>query len=397
MQVLNQTTSSETLLNRFLKIRQDTVDLCRPLEIEDYVPQPASFVSPPKWHLAHTSWFFEELILKANSPDYKVFDPVFGFLFNSYYQSLGERAIRDQRGIITRPTVARVYEYRRHVDNAFELLCSQILSQETQDLIELGINHEQQHQELLITDLKYTFSLNPIFPVYKTGLGWERPLDAPDPRWVRIKAGTHKIGALANSFSFDNEQPQHEVLINSCEIRTSLVSNSEYLEFVLAGGYENFQYWLDDGWAWLQDNAVRCPAYWLKQRDTSWWVYTLEGLQELSLDGPVSHVSYYEAAAFAQWKGCRLPSEFEWELACGDLSWGRRWEWTSSSYQVYPNYQVSEGAVGEYNGKFMVNQMVLKGASDATALGHSRPTYRNFFHPHLRWQLTSIRLANDIS
>jgi ergothioneine biosynthesis protein EgtB len=321
---------------------------------------------------------------------------VFGFLFNSYYQSLGERAIRDQRGIITRPTVAHVYEYRRHVDNALKTLCSQRLSQETHDLIELGINHEQQHQELLITDLKYTLSLNPIFPVYQTGLGWELPLDNTDTEWVRIHAGIHKVGAHANGFSFDNERPQHEVLINPCEIRTSLVSNGEYLEFVLAGGYQNFLYWLDDGWTWLQENEVGCPAYWLKQGD-SWWVYTLEGLQELCLDAPVSHVSYYEAAAFAHWKGCRLPSEFEWELACEDLSWGRRWEWTSSNYQAYPNFQVSEGAVGEYNGKFMVNQMILKGASDATAVGHSRPTYRNFFHPHLRWQLTSIRLANDIS
>jgi ergothioneine biosynthesis protein EgtB len=396
MQVLNQKTSHKALLDRFQKIRQDTVNLCEPLEIEDYVPQPASFVSPPKWHLAHTSWFFEAFILKANSPNYKVFDPVFGFLFNSYYQSLGARAIRDQRGIITRPTVAHVYEYRRHVDAAVETLCAQSLSQETQFLLELGINHEQQHQELLITDLKYTFSLNPIFPVYKTGLGWERPLDNTDNEWVRIQAGTHYVGAQTNIFSFDNERPQHEVLINPCEIRTSLVTNREYLEFVLVDGYQNFRYWLDDGWAWLQDNEVHCPAYWLKQGD-SWWVYTLEGLQKLILDAPVSHVSYYEAAAFAQWKGCRLPSEFEWELACCDLFWGRRWEWTSSSHQAYPNYQVSEGAVGEYNGKFMVNQMVLKGSSDATAVGHSRPTYRNFFHPHLRWQLTSIRLANDIS
>ncbi|MFT7528267.1 MAG: ergothioneine biosynthesis protein EgtB, partial [Arenicella sp.] len=340
MQNINQKASPDPLLDRFLKIRQDTVDICRPLEIEDYVPQSASFASPPKWHLAHTTWFFEELILKVNSPNYKVFDPVFGFLFNSYYQSLGERAIRDQRGIITRPTVAHVYEYRRHVDNALETLCSQRLSQEAHDLIELGINHEQQHQELLITDLKYTFSLNPIFPVYQTGLGWELPLDNTDTEWVRIHAGTHKVGAHANSFSFDNERPQHEVLINPCEIRTSLVSNGEYLEFVLAGGYQNFLYWLDDGWTWLQDNEVGCPAYWLKQGD-SWWVYTLEGLQELCLDAPVSHVSYYEAAAFAQWKGCRLPSEFEWELACEDLSWGRRWEWTSSNYQAYPNFQVS--------------------------------------------------------
>ena len=372
------------------------MDLCEPLEIEDYVPQAASFVSPPKWHLAHTSWFFEELILKVHSPSYQVFDPLFGFLFNSYYQSLGERAIRDQRGLMTRPTVAHVYDYRRHVDDALETLCSQTLSQQAQDLIELGINHEQQHQELLITDLKYTFSQNPTFPVYKTGLNWERPLASPATQWVKIDAGIHKVGSPADTFSFDNERPPHEVLINSCEIRTSLVSNGEYLQFILAGGYQDFQYWLDDGWTWLQENDVLCPAYWQK-RGERWWVYTLEGLQELNLDAPVCHISYYEAAAYAHWRGCRLPSEFEWEVACGEMSWGRCWEWTSSSYQAYPNYQVGEGAVGEYNGKFMVNQMVLKGASDATALGHSRPSYRNFFHPHLRWQLTSIRLVNDIS
>ena len=381
-------------VEQLFSVRRYTAQLCEPLEIEDYVPQPEPFVSPPKWHLAHTTWFFEEMILKKYLPHYVEFDHQFNFLFNSYYQSMGERADRALRGIITRPTVARVRLYREHVDKALEDLCKSDLSKEVLELLVLGINHEQQHQELLLTDLKYTFSLNPTYPIYKDD--WNDDPSAGNPTekssQIRVPKGNYEIGANGEAFCFDNEMPQHTVHLEAFSISSNLINNSEYIKFIEAGGYQQFEHWLDDGWTWRQQNKVTQPLYWTK-RDGKWFIYTLGGLKPLDLSAPVTHVSYYEANAFAHWAGKRLPTEFEWETASSKFDWGQRWEWTSSAYQPYPGYQPRAGAVGEYNGKFMVNQMVLRGAAITTSEGHSRNTYRNFFHPEFRWQYTGIRLA----
>lgn len=381
-------------VEQLLSVRRYTAQLCEPLEIEDYVPQPESFVSPPKWHLAHTTWFFEEMILKKHLPNYVEFDHQFNFLFNSYYQSVGERADRALRGVMTRPTVAQVRLYREHVDKALGNLCKSDLGREVLELLILGINHEQQHQELLLTDLKYTFSLNPTYPVYKEGWRDNHSVGNPSKKssQIRVSKGNYEIGVNGEAFCFDNETPQHTVHLEEFSISSDLINNNEYIQFIEADGYQQFEHWLDDGWTWRQDNKVTQPLYWTK-RDGKWFVYTLGGLKPLDQSAPVTHISYYEANAFAHWAGKRLPTEFEWEIASTKFDWGQRWEWTSSAYQPYPGYQPRAGAVGEYNGKFMINQMVLRGAAITTSEDHSRNTYRNFFHPEFRWQYTGIRLA----
>ncbi|NHN37175.1 ergothioneine biosynthesis protein EgtB [Pseudomaricurvus alcaniphilus] len=383
------------LLALYQQTRKYTESLCAPLNIEDYIPQAVEFTSPPKWHLAHTTWFFEEMILTKFVADYAVFDAHFGYLFNSYYQSVGEKAVRAQRGIITRPTVEQVYQYRHYVDKYIQRLLAEDIPGTVKALVTLGINHEQQHQELLLTDLKYTLALNPLCPVYRQdcNLVADRNSVIPDGRqWLAVEPGTYEVGHGGDSFCFDNERERHKVYLQGFEIAASLVTNGEYIEFMESGGYNTFSYWLDDGWTWLCANQINCPLYWTNI-EGQWHYYTLAGLKPVDKKAILAHVSYYEANAFANWKNMRLATEFEWEVASPQFDWGLRWEWTSSAYQAYPGFSVSEGAVGEYNGKFMVNQMVLRGASAATTQNHSRATYRNFFQPHFQWQYSGIRLV----
>ncbi|THD32914.1 MAG: ergothioneine biosynthesis protein EgtB [Flavobacterium johnsoniae] len=379
-----------TLSDRYNSIRKHTEHLCIALTTEDFVPQPADFVSPPKWHLAHTTWFFEQFVLNEHLPDYKLFDDDFSFLFNSYYNFVGKRVFRADRGNITRPGVHEVFEYRSYVDMHMQILL-QLKSEELKDLIELGLNHEQQHQELLITDIKYILGNNPIFPVYDENIDWEKQ-ENEETGFVKLEEGIYEIGFEGEGFSFDNEHGRHKVYLHDFEISKSLVTNAEYLEFISNGGYTNFDYWLDEGWSWVTENKIEAPLYWHKI-DGEWHNYTLGGLEKLNPEAILTHISFYEAAAFATWKKMRLPTEFEWEAAADKFNWGKRWEWTNSAYLPYPNFKKPEGAIGEYNGKFMVNQMVLRGASCATPPQHDRKTYRNFFHAHERWQFNGIRLA----
>jgi len=385
----------------YLSVRRHTEELCEPLEIEDYIPQPVVDVSPPKWNIAHTTWFFEEMILKKFVPGYQVFDEQFGFLFNSYYNSIGDRTARDHRGALSRPTVKQVLEYRKHVDEKMTDLLgiqtstnpqSAIHDPQLIDLVALGLNHEQQHQELFLTDLKYTFSLNPLFPVYREGYEQVEKTESSNGEFIAMDSANYDIGFDGEGFCFDNELARHQVYLDGFEIRNTLVTNHEYIEFIRDGGYRDFRLWHSEGWDWVNQNSITAPLYW-QNRDGDWFNYTLGGLRKLELDAPVCHVSFYEASAFADWKGMRLPTEFEWETASDRFDWGLRWEWTHSAYLPYPGCKEAAGAVGEYNGKFMINQMVLRGASVMTPPGHSRATYRNFFDPHLRWQFTGIRLA----
>lgn len=395
MQGTDQKKKSERSLELFFKdVREYTETLCEPLEIEDYIPQPVIDVSPPKWNIGHTTWFFEEMILKPFVPDYRVFDANFGFLFNSYYNSVGERTRRDRRGDLSRPTVREVFAYRKYVDEKMlELLGQEELPENVRELVILGLNHEQQHQELFLTDLKYTLSVNPLFPVYRADFALcERGEFETDDEWIGIEGGIHEIGFSGEGFHFDNELGRHQVLLNDFQIRKNPVTNGDFLEFIEDGGYRDFRLWHSEGWDWVCENNVTAPLYWNKT-DGIWNQFTLGGLRKLNPRNPVCHISFYEAAAFAEWCGRRLPTEFEWEAASGKFDWGLRWEWTNSAYLPYPGFQKPAGAVGEYNGKFMINQMVLRGASVATPAGHSRNTYRNFFHPPLRWQFTGIRLA----
>lgn len=388
---LQKPTRSE-LLEFYERVRRYTEWLCAPLEIEDYIPQPTVDVSPPKWNVAHTTWFFEEMILKKFAENYRVFDEQFGFLFNSYYNSIGARTRRDNRGDLSRPTVRRVFEYRKYVDDEMRELLTRDLSAEIKDLIVLGLNHEQQHQELFLTDLKYTLSRNPLHPVYREDFALVEQCETKSNDFARISAGIYEIGFAGDGFHFDNELGRHKVYLNDFSIAEKLVTNAEFLEFIEDGGYENFRVWHAEGWDWVAENEIGAPLYWEKRGD-EWLNYTFSGLRPINADAPVCHVSFYEAAAFAEWAGARLSTEFEWEAANAKFDWGSRWEWTNSAYLPYPNFTKPPGAVGEYNGKFMINQMVLRGASVATPAGHSRATYRNFFHPHLRWQFTGIRLA----
>ncbi len=380
-----------SILQKYRAARARTEAICEPLRVEDYIPQAVEFASPPKWHIAHTTWFFEEMILKKFKSNYVEFNPQFSFLFNSYYNTVGERTLRANRGNITRPGVDEVYQYRKHVNFHMGKLLENNTNAEIEQLTILGINHEQQHQELLITDLKFTFGHNPLFPVYSESSNLVQGINQ-ESGFVRIDEGVYTIGHDGNGYCFDNELGQHKVYQHTFEISKNLVTNEEFIEFIEDAGYSKFQFWLDEGWSWVNKNAISSPLYWHKINGV-WYNYTLAGLKPVQLNAILSHVSFYEANAFAAWKGMRLPTEFEWEIASDKFTWGKRWEWTSSAYLPYPKFKVGEGAVGEYNGKFMVNQMVLRGASVATSKTHSRKTYRNFFHPHFQWQFSGIRLV----
>lgn len=378
------------LIDWFKTTRKHTEAICKPLMVEDYVLQPIAEVSPPKWHLGHTSWFFETFILLQFEPDYEAFNPQYNFVFNSYYESVGERVIRVNRGNLSRPTVEQVYDYRQHVDTAIlRFLKETDVSAELKKLMILGINHEQQHQELLITDIKYIMGNNPLFPVYNAEYVTKKQCSAGSS--LVFQEGVYEIGYQGDEFCFDNERSRHKVYLNKFAISSELITNAEYLKFMQDGGYENFSYWHADGWEWVKKNQVKAPLYW-HYHHGEWHRYDLDGFKVIEPDVPVCHISYYEAFAFASWKGTRLPTEEEWEVAAGQLNWGARWEWTESAYLPYPGFKKEKGAIGEYNGKFMVSQMVLRGASEATSTGHSRPTYRNFFYPDARWQFTGIRI-----
>lgn len=376
---------------RYNLVRKYTEQICLPLETEDYVPQPVPFVSPPKWHLAHSTWFFETFILKNHLTNYRVFDQSFNYLFNSYYNNVGDRVLRTDRGNITRPKVSYVYAYRQYVDEHMNELLVTLSDEKALMMIELGLHHEQQHQELLITDIKYILGHNPSFPIYDPDANRVADLNK-ETGFVQINEGVYEIGHQGNGFSFDNELGRHKVYIHNFEISKALVTNEEYIAFMEAGGYEDFNLWLDEGWSWVNENQIKAPMYWHKM-DGIWFYFTLAGLKKVDPKAILSHISFFEAAAFAQWKDMRLPTEFEWEIASYHFAWGKRWEWTNSAYLPYPNFTKAKGAVGEYNGKFMINTMVLRGASVATSPDHSRHTYRNFFHTNERWQYTGIRLV----
>jgi ergothioneine biosynthesis protein EgtB len=379
-----------TLLERYQAVRKRTETICAPLQTEDYVVQPVADVSPPKWHIGHTTWFFETFMLKPYLMGYQEYNAEYNYVFNSYYETVGARVIRTDRGNLSRPTVIEVYQYREYVDHAIASLLCQDLTPELQELFILGLNHEEQHQELLMTDIKYILGHNPLFPAYKHN--YSSPEAAQGEGFVSMTEGVYEIGFKGEGFFFDNELNRHKVYLNSYEISRSMVTNADYLEFINAGGYQDFRHWHAEAWDWVNKNNVTAPLYW-HLVDKQWQVYTYAGLQPLNSDEPVQHISYYEAYAYASWKGMRLPTEFEWEAAATQFSWGKSWEWTESAYLPYPGFNKAPGAIGEYNGKFMVNQKVLRGASEVTPPGHSRISYRNFFHPHLRWQFTGIRLA----
>ncbi|GAB4252369.1 MAG: ergothioneine biosynthesis protein EgtB [Ekhidna sp.] len=410
-------TRQENAIKLFQSVRTQTQQLCEPLEVEDFVVQPIVDVSPLKWHLGHTTWFFETFVLIPYLKGYRLFHDKYPFLFNSYYVSAGERWTRANRGQLTRPTVQEVFDYREHVNKAMDALLAAGISKEVEDLVILGCNHEQQHQELFLYDVKRILGDNPLFPVY-----WqqdcEKSISNSDNCWLTIEEGLYEVGFEGEGFHFDNELGRHKVFLHACSIQSCLTTNKEYLDFINDGGYSNPLLWLSEGWDWVNEHGVKAPRYWHQEDGGQWWNYTLAGYEPVALEAPVSHVSYYEADAFARWKGSRLPTEFEWEVACekyhrqdlqkgnfiehgylrprisNDYDFlGNLWEWTSSPYSPYPYFKVAEGALGEYNGKFMVNQMVLRGGSYGTSMNHIRKTYRNFFHPHLRWLFSGIRLA----
>ncbi|MFD1095023.1 ergothioneine biosynthesis protein EgtB [Salegentibacter chungangensis] len=384
--------SQQELLEFFNETRAKSERICSFLETEDYVVQPIVDISPPKWHLGHTTWFFEEFVLKDHQENYRLFDKNSAYVFNSYYESVGDKVVRTNRGNLSRPTVAWVYDYRTYVTKAMDkVLKEEELSEKLLGIIEIGCHHEKQHQELLLTDIKYILGNNPLFPEYNDQFR-ENPIQDFKREWINIAEGVYEFGHKSDDFCYDNELGKHKRYLNEYQISNKLVTNREYIEFMEAGGYEDVLLWHAEGWDWINENKIKSPSYW-HNINGSWNQYTLNGLEELVPDAPLSHISYYEAFAYAQWKGMRLPTEFEWEAAQNYFKWGSRWEWTESAYSPYPGFKTAEGALGEYNGKFMVNQKVLRGGSVATSRNHTRPTYRNFFHPNLRWQFTGLRLA----
>ncbi|MFB3903805.1 MAG: ergothioneine biosynthesis protein EgtB [Acidobacteriota bacterium] len=427
------------LVEYFRRVRHISELLCAPLATEDYVVQPIEDVSPPKWHLAHTTWFFETMFLVRLKPGYRPYHPQYAFLFNSYYQSLGERWSRPQRGVLSRPTVAEVYKYRAVVDDSMVSFVERLPEHEWERisrLLVLAINHEQQHQELLVTDIKYILGANPLHPAYDSTVLRKRTQEseagsapaanrgAVELAYINIPAGIYGIGHDQPGFCYDNEQPHHQVFLKGFAFANRLVTNGEYLDFVRDGGYSDYRHWLADGWDAVQRHGWVAPLFW-KEIDGAFYEITLRGVEKLQPDQPVCHVSYYEAEAYASWAGKRLPTEQEWEVAASrggppatgnflDMGllqprpaaklssseeiaqlFGDVWEWTQSAYLPYPGYQHEEGPLGEYNGKFMINQMVLRGGSCATPQEHFRITYRNFFQPDKRWQYMGVRLADD--
>ncbi len=385
-------TEKDSLISFFAETRFHTEELCKPLEIEDYVVQPIADVSPPKWHLGHSTWFFEEFILKHHKPNYTLFNEDFAFVFNSYYETVGKRVVRSDRGNLSRPSVAKVYEYRAYVTKAMQDLLSDKISKEIKTLVEIGIHHEKQHQELLLTDIKYILGNNPLLPVYSDSIK-EHTTDSSKTEWIKMEEGIYEIGHKdITQFHYDNELGRHKVYLHNYSIASNLVTNAEYIDFIVKNGYKDHNLWHAEAWDWVNTNNITQPMYWHKI-DGDWYHYTLNGLQKIDKNAPVTHISYFEAFAYAQYKNCRLATEFEWEAAQDRFKWGQRWEWTESAYLPYPNYKKPPGAIGEYNGKFMVNQKVLRGGSIATPLNHTRHTYRNFFQTNLRWQYTGIRLA----
>lgn len=417
------TSKAGRVLESLLHTRACSVSLVEGLSDADCTVQSMPDASPAKWHLAHTTWFFEEFILTPHLPGYRVFDPAFRYLFNSYYDTVGPRHPRPQRGLLTRPALEQILAFRAHVDAALQKLPP---GAAPTALLDLGLHHEQQHQELLLTDLLHLFAQNPLHPAY-------RPLPGPLPagrtpdalRWLRFSGGLTEIGHAGEGFAFDNEGPRHRVWLDDFALAHRPVCNADWLDFIADDGYATPTLWLADGWRWVQEQGIRAPAYWQAHDDGFHTeAMTLHGLQPLLPQAPVCHLSFYEADAYARWAGARLPTEFEWEAAAGrqalsaatppqfadhpwrlplpmggapesDLQdfWGGVWEWTASAYLPYPGFRPTPGAVGEYNGKFMSGQMVLRGGSCATPPGHLRPTYRNFFYPHQRWQYTGLRLA----
>jgi ergothioneine biosynthesis protein EgtB len=412
-------TGETSLTEQYRVVRRLSLELCAPLTVEDHSLQAMADASPAKWHLAHTTWFFETFLLTQHLPGYKTGNPAFRNLFNSYYNAVGDRPLRSMRHVLSRPTLDEVHAYRAHVDDGMGSLLARELPSEVLNLFALGLNHEQQHQELILTDVKYGLAANPLRPAYRKADDKHVPSPtlAPAMRWRGFPGGVYPVGFDGDGFAFDNEGPRHNVFLQPFRLSSRLVTNGEYMEFMQAGGYGMASPWLSEGWDTVR-NQWNAPLYW-EMRDGRWWHYTLEGLKLVAEDEPVCHVSYYEADAYARWAGARLATEFEWEvasqscdiggnfMASGELRpraaqeqtglsqmFGDVWEWTGSAYLAYPGFQPAAGAVGEYNGKFMCNQMVLRGGSCATPEDHIRRTYRNFFPPHARWQFTGIRLAN---
>jgi len=421
--------STEPLVEYYNRIRQDSLNICEPLEIEDYNIQTMPDVSPPKWHLAHTSWFFETFLLKPYYLNYPVYHSKYEFLFNSYYEQIGTFYPRPARGLLSRPTLEDIFEYRIHVDNyMIKLIGNQAIKnkQSIIDKIILGLNHEQQHQELLYTDILHIFANNPLLPSYRK-LENSALLNIPeidDIKWITFDETLFEQGFSGYGFHYDNETPHHKSYLAKFKIASRLTTNAEYLEFILDDGYQKSQYWLSDAWKKINTEKWQQPLYW-QIENSLWTEMTLFGKHELEMNAPVSHVSYYEADAFARWSNCRLPTEYEWERAASNVSitgnlretnylqpiplntditvesepqqlYGDVWEWTKSPYVAYPGFQSENGAIGEYNGKFMSNQMVLKGGSCVTPKEHIRSSYRNFFYPENRWQFSGIRLAQDV-
>ncbi len=383
--------TKEKLTNRFITVRKQTEQLCSSLKIEDYSVQPEVFVSPPKWHLAHSTWFFEQFVLSVYDKNYIPFNEDYGYLFNSYYNNIGDKLLRVNRGLMTRPTVDAIMNYRKTITHSvLSFLSNTDISKEVLDVLEIGLNHEEQHQELLVYDIKYILGNQVLFPEVDIDLSLRETLG--EEEFIKIEEGVYEIGYKEDGFCFDNELGVHKVYLNQTEISNQLVTNEDYISFIEAGGYKDFNLWHAEGWDYINQQNINAPLYWFK-RNGDWYRYSFDGLVKINPKKPVIHISYYEAYAYAEWKGMRLPTEFEWEIASKHFFHGQLWEWTSSSYQPYPGFKKADGGLGEYNGKFMVNQQVLRGGSIASPEGHVRPTYRNFFHPNLRWMYSGIRLV----